>query len=115
MLSQGAEAFGWSERNATPRSTRRGTALVGHGMAGGVWESPQMPAAAKASLAPDGTLTVSSGTSDIEPGTYTALAILASETLGLHLSELLLGSPTLNSRRRRSRVGRGPSRPWALR
>ena len=87
---QGAESFGWSKRNTTPRSTRRGTALVGHGMAGGVWESPQMPAAAKASLAPDGTLTVSSGTSDIGTGTYTALAILAGETLGLPLGRVVV-------------------------
>ncbi len=87
---QAAEVFGWSKRNATPRSTRRGTALVGHGMAGGVWESPQMPAAAKASLAPDGTLTISSGTSDIGTGTYTALAILAGETLGLPLDRIVV-------------------------
>ena len=85
---QGAELFGWSDRKAMPRSTRRGTALVGHGMAGGVWESPQMPAAAKASLAPDGTLTISSGTSDIGTGTYTALAILAGEALGLPLDRI---------------------------
>ena len=87
---QGAEVFGWSQRKATPRSIRRGTALVGHGMAGGVWESPQQPAAAKASLAPDGTLTVSSGTSDIGTGTYTALAILAGETLGLPLDRIVV-------------------------
>ena len=87
---QGAEIFGWSERQATPRSNRRGTALVGHGMAGGVWESPQMPAAAKASLAPDGLLTVSSGTSDIGTGTYTALAILAGEILGLPLNRIAI-------------------------
>ncbi len=85
---QGAERFDWSERKATPRSNRRGTALVGHGMAGGVWESPQQPAAAKASLAPDGTLTVASGTSDIGTGTYTAMAILAGEALGLPLDRI---------------------------
>ena len=87
---QGAERFGWSGRKATPRSNRRGTALVGHGMAGGVWESPQQPAAAKASLAPDGTLTVASGTSDIGTGTYTAMAILAGEALGLPLARIIV-------------------------
>ena len=50
---QGAERFGWSERRATPRTSRRGTALFGHGMSGGVWESVQMAASAKASLSSD--------------------------------------------------------------
>ncbi len=87
---QGAERFRWDERRATPRTERRGTALVGRGMAGGVWEAPQMPAAAKATLAPDGTLTVASGTSDIGTGTYTAMAILAGETLGLPLNRVVV-------------------------
>ncbi len=87
---QASEAFGWSERKATPRTERRGTALVGRGMAGGVWEAPQMPAAAKASLAPDGTLTIASGTADIGTGTYTAMAILAGEALGLPLDRIIV-------------------------
>ena len=88
--AQGASLFRWSERKATPRSERRGTALVGRGMAGGVWESPQMPAAAKATLAADGTLTVASGTSDIGTGTYTMMAILAGEALGLPLDHVVV-------------------------
>ena len=86
--AQGAARFRWNERKSTPRSERRGTALVGRGMAGGVWEAVQMPAAAKATLAPDGTLTVASGTSDIGTGTYTMMAILAGEALGLSLSRV---------------------------
>ena len=61
---------------------------MGRGMAGGVWEAPQMPAAAKATLAPDGTLTVASGTADIGTGTYTMMAILAGEALGLPLDRV---------------------------
>ncbi len=87
---QAATAFRWNERRPTPRSERRGTALVGRGMAGGIWESPQMPAAAKATLTPDGTLTVASGTSDIGTGTYTMMAILAGEALGLPLNRVVV-------------------------
>ena len=87
---QAATAFRWNERKPTPRSERRGTALVGRGMAGGIWESPQMPAAAKATLTPDGTLTVASGTSDIGTGTYTMMAILAGEALGLPLNRVIV-------------------------
>lgn len=85
---QGAALFGWSKRRATSRSERRGTALVGRGMAGGIWEATQMPAEAKATLTQDGRLTISSGTSDIGTGTYTALAILAGEVLGLPLDRI---------------------------
>ena len=88
--AQGASLFRWHERKAAARSERRGTALVGRGMAGGVWESPQMPAAAKATLAADGTLTVASGTSDIGTGTYTMMAILAGEALGLPLDRVVV-------------------------
>lgn len=87
---QAAERFRWSERKPTPRTERRGTALVGRGMAGGVWEAPQMPAAAKATLTPNGTLTVASGTADIGTGTYTAMAILAGEALGLPLDRVIV-------------------------
>lgn len=85
---QAAERFGWEKRNATPRSQRRGTVLVGHGMAGGIWESPQMPARAKATLTRDGRLTVASGTSDIGTGSYTMMAILGAETLGLPIEHV---------------------------
>ncbi len=37
--AQGAALFGWDKRKTSPRSERRGTALVGRGMAGGVWEA----------------------------------------------------------------------------
>ena len=85
---QGAALFGWEKRRDRPRSERRGTALVGRGMAGGVWEAAQMPAQAKASLTLDGRLTIAGGTSDIGTGTYTALAILAGEVLGLPLDRI---------------------------
>lgn len=87
---QGSERFLWSERRSTPRTERRGSALVGRGMAGGVWEASQKLAGAKATLAPDGTLTVASGTADIGTGTYTVMAILAGEALGLPLDRVVV-------------------------
>ena len=38
---QGAERFGWSKRDPTPRSMREGGELIGWGMATGVWEALQ--------------------------------------------------------------------------
>src|SRR5256885_10683657 len=47
---QGAQKFGWSNRNPQPRSMRDGNELVGWGMATGIWEAMQMKASAKAVL-----------------------------------------------------------------
>jgi xanthine dehydrogenase YagR molybdenum-binding subunit len=85
---QGAERFGWSRRDAQPRSMREGDTLVGWGMAGGVWETSQLPAAAKAVLTADGRLTVSSATADIGTGTYTIMTQIAAELLGLPLEQV---------------------------
>ncbi|WP_434384437.1 xanthine dehydrogenase family protein molybdopterin-binding subunit [Melittangium boletus] len=81
--SQGAERFGWSRRTAAPRSMREGHQWVGWGMATGSWEVMQMPARARAVLSIDGSLTVSSATSDIGTGTYTVMTQIAADVLGL--------------------------------
>jgi xanthine dehydrogenase YagR molybdenum-binding subunit len=52
-------------------------------MATGVWGAAQMPAAAKITLRADGRAHVASATSDIGPGTYTVMTIIAAEYLGL--------------------------------
>jgi xanthine dehydrogenase YagR molybdenum-binding subunit len=82
---QGAERFGWARRDPEPRSMRDGRALLGWGMATGVWETSQGEASAHAVLAADGTLTVGSATADIGTGTYTIMTQIAAETLGLPL------------------------------
>ena len=51
---QGAAAFGWDKRNPEPRSMRDGSDLVGWGMATGVWEALQMPAAVRIVLTANG-------------------------------------------------------------
>jgi len=85
---QGAERFGWAGRNPEPRSMREGRNLIGWGMATGVWEAMQKPVQARAVLAMDGKLTVSSATADIGTGTYTIMTQIAAETLGLPLADV---------------------------
>jgi xanthine dehydrogenase YagR molybdenum-binding subunit len=94
---QGAEAFGWDKRKAEPRSMRDGNDLVGCGMATGVWEALQMPAAARIVLSANGHAEVSCAASDIGTGTYTILAQVAADTLGLPLENISikLGDSTL--------------------
>ncbi|MBB4636991.1 xanthine dehydrogenase family protein molybdopterin-binding subunit [Longimicrobium terrae] len=84
----GAEKFGWKDRNPEPRSMRDGRLLVGWGMATGVWGAMQMPATARITFRADGTAHVASGTSDIGPGTYTVMTMIAAEYLGLNLEQV---------------------------
>ena len=95
--AQGAEAFGWSKRNPEPRSMRDGSELVGWGMATGVWEALQMPIAARIVLTADGHAEVACATSDIGTGTYTIMAQIAADMLGLPLDNITvkLGDSTL--------------------
>jgi xanthine dehydrogenase YagR molybdenum-binding subunit len=94
---QGAEAFGWDKRSREPRSMRDGNDLVGWGMATGVWDAMQMPIAVRIVLTANGHAEVSSATSDIGTGTYTIMAQVASEKLGLPLDSVTirLGDSTL--------------------
>jgi xanthine dehydrogenase YagR molybdenum-binding subunit len=79
----GAEKFGWKARKFEPRSMRDGRLLVGWGTATGVWGANQMPATARITFRADGTAHVKSATSDIGPGTYTVMTMIAAEYLGL--------------------------------
>lgn len=79
----GAEKFGWKDRKLEPRSMRDGRWLVGWGTATGVWGAFQQPASAKITFRADGTAHVTSATSDIGPGTYTVMTMIAAEYLGL--------------------------------
>jgi xanthine dehydrogenase YagR molybdenum-binding subunit len=94
---QGAEAFGWDKRKPKPRAMRDGGDLVGWGMATGVWEALQMPTAARIVLTANGHAEVSCAASDIGTGTYTILAQVAADTLGLPIENISvkLGDSTL--------------------
>jgi len=95
--AQGAERFGWSRRPLAPRSRKEGTEWVGWGMATGIWDAMQMFARASAVLHADGRLVVSSAATDIGTGTYTVMATIAAEEMGLPLEHVAfqLGDSTL--------------------
>jgi xanthine dehydrogenase YagR molybdenum-binding subunit len=94
---QGAERFGWSQRPLAPRARKEGSEFVGWGMATGVWDAMQMFARASAVMHADGTLVVSSAATDIGTGTYTVMATIAAEAMGLPLERVTfqLGDSTL--------------------
>ena len=82
-LRTGAERFGWDKRAAEPRKIRDGRWLVGIGMAAATRGNPLLLSKANVRLDPNGTCTVRMAMTDIGTGTYTILAQIAAEMLGL--------------------------------
>jgi xanthine dehydrogenase YagR molybdenum-binding subunit len=87
---QGAEAFRWDTRSPAPRSQRDGSDLVGWGMATGIWEALQAPITVRIVLTANGHAEVACATSDIGTGTYTVMAQVAADMLGLPLSNITI-------------------------
>jgi xanthine dehydrogenase YagR molybdenum-binding subunit len=81
--ARGAAAFGWSRRNLQPAALRDGTTLIGLGMASATYPANRSGASATVRLLADGTALVQSGTQDIGTGTYTIMAQVAADALGL--------------------------------
>lgn len=84
----GAGSFGWERRSAEPRSMRDEGELVGWGVATGIWEALFSPTSAAVRLSKEGRLEVSSASSDIGTGTYTVMAQVAADTLGMPLERI---------------------------
>jgi xanthine dehydrogenase YagR molybdenum-binding subunit len=82
-LDEGAEAFGWSERNPTPGGRREGEWLIGHGMAASARSNQLQESQARVSIGADGRALVETDMTDIGTGTYTILAQITGELLGL--------------------------------
>jgi xanthine dehydrogenase YagR molybdenum-binding subunit len=84
----GAEAIGWSRRALEPRSRREGHEWVGLGMATAAYPTRHAPSEARVGISRDGGVYVESRGVDIGQGTYTALALIAAEMLGLPPSRI---------------------------
>ena len=87
-MREGARRFGWERRPARPGSLRDGRWLVGYGMAAAVRMQFQLPSKATVRMMPDGTALVRSDITDLGTGTYTIVAQVAAETLGLPLERI---------------------------
>jgi xanthine dehydrogenase YagR molybdenum-binding subunit len=87
-LREGARRFKWERRRQQPGTVHDGRWLVGLGVAAAIRVHPQAPAQARVRLAPDGTCVVSSDMTDIGTGTYTVLAQVAAQRLGLPVDKV---------------------------
>ena len=76
---------------------RDGGDLVGWGMATGVWDALQAPITVRIAVSANGYAEVACATSDIGTGTYTIMAQVAADMLGLPLENISvqLGESTL--------------------
>jgi xanthine dehydrogenase YagR molybdenum-binding subunit len=95
-LSEGAQRFGWSQRNATPAQVRDGRWLVGMGVASAFRNHMNMPSGARVRLGTDGVVTVETDMTDIGTGSYTIIAQTAAEMMGVPADSVIvkLGNST---------------------
>jgi len=83
-----AERFGWSKRSPAPRSMRDGDKLIGYGMATATYPANRQPSNALVRLSADGRALVQCGTQDLGTGTYTIIAQVAADALGVALERI---------------------------
>ncbi|WP_440091893.1 xanthine dehydrogenase family protein molybdopterin-binding subunit [Pseudomonas syringae] len=95
-LAQGAERFGWANREPGIGSMRDGHEVIGYGMAQCNWDAFRVPAQARVSLKSDGRAEVYCAAQDIGTGTYTVIAQCVSDITGLSLDKVVveLGNST---------------------
>ena len=82
-LLQGAEKFAWARRNPKPRSMHENGRLIGQGVAAAVYTHWRWPGTTRAVMRRDGIVSVESGMHDIGTGTYTVMAQVAADELGV--------------------------------
>ncbi|MCQ4139387.1 xanthine dehydrogenase family protein molybdopterin-binding subunit [Chryseobacterium sp. EO14] len=85
---EGAEKFGWKDRNPEPRSMKRGNKLVGYGMATGIWDANRILGRAEAIMTQDGKVEIKSAVTDIGTGTKTIMTQIAADELGLSMEDI---------------------------
>ena len=89
-MRDGAEKFGWSKRNPKPGQVRDGRWLVGMGMAAAIRGNFLLPAKAALRVDADGIIRLRQGMTDIGTGSYTILAQIAAETMGVGLEQVVV-------------------------
>jgi len=89
-MKDGAARFGWDKRQTRPGRTRDGRWLVGMGMATAIRGNFLLPAKASLRAEADGTIRLQQGMTDIGTGSYTILAQIAAETMGVPLEKVIV-------------------------
>ena len=87
-LREGAERFGWSDRDPRPASRRDGRWLAGMGVASSTYPARNAPSTAHGRAEADGTYTIRITASDIGTGARTVLTQIAADTLEVPLERV---------------------------
>ncbi len=93
-LREGAERFGWADRDPAPGIRREGRWLVGTGVAASTYPARRQPSSARARYEPeDGRYTIQIAAADIGTGARTALTQIAADALevGIEQVEVQIG------------------------
>lgn len=95
----GAKKFGWDKRTPQVGSMKKDGIILGWGFAGGSWLAERWSAEACFDFRDDGTVRVASAVQDIGGGTYTALAKIVTEKLGIPYAKIdvVLGDSALSA------------------
>jgi xanthine dehydrogenase YagR molybdenum-binding subunit len=87
-LREGAERFGWRDRDRTPGIRRDGPWLAGSGVAAATYPARRRPSQALARREADGTFVVRIAAADIGTGARTALTQIAADALGVDVQRV---------------------------
>jgi xanthine dehydrogenase YagR molybdenum-binding subunit len=85
---RGAELFGWDRRPSRPGSRQLDGEWIGMGMATATYPANKRDGTAAVRIFPDGRVLVRSATHDLGTGTYTTLAQVAADALGLSVDKV---------------------------
>jgi xanthine dehydrogenase YagR molybdenum-binding subunit len=82
-LTRGAARFGWDRRTPEPRSMRDERYLIGQGVAAAIYTHWRWPGKARVTINGGGSALVEAAAHDIGTGTYTVMAQVAADVIGL--------------------------------
>jgi xanthine dehydrogenase YagR molybdenum-binding subunit len=82
-LTKGAARFSWDRRTPEPQSMRDGRYLIGQGVAAAIYSNWRWPGKARVTINGGGSALVEAAAHDIGTGTYTVMAQVAADVLGL--------------------------------
>lgn len=86
--TKGAASIGWSKRNKMPGATMEGDNLAGYGMATATYPANRSKATVGMKLYQSGKVIAACGTQDIGTGTYTVMAQIMADALGLPIDKV---------------------------
>jgi xanthine dehydrogenase YagR molybdenum-binding subunit len=90
-LREGADRFGWHDRDPAPRSREESGWLIGTGVAAATYHALQVPGSVATIRAdPQGRYTVLIAAADLGTGTWTALTQVAADALGVPVTDVEL-------------------------